>query len=67
MLFSQDVWQRNAELYQQTILKTDIQNNVISVQPFDPNYLPETKYGGESPDANAHLIPYIVSPKTMQG
>ncbi|WP_416240583.1 monovalent cation/H+ antiporter subunit D [Acinetobacter sp. CFCC 10889] len=58
---------KNAELYQQTILKTDIQNNVISVQPFDPNYLPETKYGGESPDANAHLIPYIVSPKTMQG
>ncbi|MDM1757902.1 MULTISPECIES: monovalent cation/H+ antiporter subunit D [unclassified Acinetobacter] len=58
---------KDTQLYQKMILKTDADHNVISVQPFDPNYLPETKYGGESPDANAHLIPYIVSPKTMQG
>ncbi len=35
--------------------------NLLSVQPFDPSYLPETKYGGEVVDPNAHLIPYMIS------
>ena len=58
---------KDANLYQETVLKTDSKNEYISVQPFDPNYLPETKYGGELPDANAHFIPYIISPNTLEG
>ncbi|MDM1249021.1 monovalent cation/H+ antiporter subunit D [Acinetobacter sp. R933-2] len=58
---------KDADLYQKTILKTDRDQEYISVQPFDPNYLPETKYGGENPDANAHFIPYIISPDTLKG
>ena len=40
---------------------------MISIQAFDPTYLPETKYGGEAPDANAHYIPYVVSPNSLNG
>ena len=58
---------KDANLYQETVLKTDSKNEYISVQPFDPNYLPETKYGGELPDANAHFIPHIISPNTLEG
>lgn len=47
--------QHNAA-YEALILKKDRATNVISVQPYDPLYLPETKYGGEAIDANAHLI-----------
>ncbi|KAA8733714.1 monovalent cation/H+ antiporter subunit D [Acinetobacter qingfengensis] len=54
-------------LYQQTILKTDATQNVISVQPFDSNYLPELKYGATSDDPYQQYIPYIISPKTLQG
>ncbi|NHB56746.1 monovalent cation/H+ antiporter subunit D [Acinetobacter shaoyimingii] len=57
----------DALLYQQHILKTDENKEVISVQPFDPAYIPETKYGGENNDANAHFIPYMISPKTLEG
>ena len=57
----------NAALYSQTILKSDESGNVISVQPFDPKYLPETKYGGESVDPNAHYIPHVISPETLKG
>lgn len=57
----------DAALYSQTILKSDELGNVISVQPFDPKYLPETKYGGESVDPNAHYIPHVISPKTLEG
>lgn len=56
-----------AALYQQKALKLDGQQNVISVQPFDPKYLPETKYGGESVDPNAHYIPYVISENTLNG
>lgn len=54
-------------LYIQAVLKTDAENKVISVQPFDPNYVPETKYGGESADQNAYVIPHIISQKTRDG
>ena len=37
------------------------------MQPFDPKNLPETKYGGETVDPNAHLIPYLIAPKTLAG
>ncbi|MEQ1306736.1 monovalent cation/H+ antiporter subunit D [Acinetobacter bereziniae] len=57
----------DASLYQHDILKTDEQGQTISVQPFDPNYVPETKYNGEMVDPNAHYIPYIISPDTLQG
>ena len=58
---------RNTSLYQDQILKTDEKQEFISVQPFNPNYLPETKYGGETEDPNAHYIPYIISNPTLQG
>lgn len=53
--------------YQQQILKRDPNGQFISTQPFDPEYIPESKYGGENPDANAHLIPSIISPNTLHG
>ncbi|OTG84921.1 monovalent cation/H+ antiporter subunit D [Acinetobacter sp. ANC 4648] len=58
---------RDAKLYERAILKTDEKGEVISVQPFDPDYLPETKYSGEDEDPNAHYIPYIISEKTLKG
>ena len=54
-------------LYQHTILKMDKNGEVISVQPFDPAYLPETKYGGEVEDHNAYLVPDIISKDTFNG
>lgn len=54
-------------LYEAALLKRDAEGNVISVQPFDPEYLPETKYGGETVDPNAHLIPYVISETTLNG
>ena len=58
---------QNHALYNQAILKTDAQGRVISVQPYDPTYLPETKYGGEVEDHNAVLIPNVISKATLQG
>ena len=58
---------QNNALYESRILKTDHLNQVISVQPYDPENLPETKYGGETVDPNAHLIPYIISENTLNG
>ncbi len=49
------------------LLKPDAEGQFISVQPFDPKYLPETKYGGEVIDPNAHLIPYVISEATLKG
>lgn len=57
----------DSALYTQTILKTDEHGEVVSIQPFDPKYLPETKYGGESVDPNAHYIPHVISEKTLDG
>ena len=58
---------QNHALYNQTILKRDAQGRPISVQPYDPSYLPETKYGGEVQDSNAVLIPDIIAKPTLQG
>ncbi|ESK56133.1 monovalent cation/H+ antiporter subunit D [Acinetobacter tjernbergiae] len=58
---------QNHALYQQSILKHDMQGRAISVQPFDAGYLPETKYGGEVEDHNALLIPDVISKPTLQG
>lgn len=58
---------QNHALYQHAILKTDAQGKAISVQPYDPTYLPETKYGGEVEDHNALLIPDVISKATLQG
>ena len=55
------------DLYERSILKQDNLNQVISVQPYDPENLPETKYGGETVDPNAALIPYIISNNTLHG
>ncbi|SDB81485.1 monovalent cation/H+ antiporter subunit D [Acinetobacter boissieri] len=53
--------------YQNAILKQDARGNVISTQPFDSKYIAETKYAGENLDPNAHLIPYIIAPQTLNG
>ena len=58
---------QNNVLYEQTLLKTDEHGQTISVQPFDSENLPETKYGGERVDPNAHLIPYLISEETLEG
>ena len=58
---------RSNALYEEILLKKDEQGNPISVQPFDPENLPETKYGGETIDPNAHLIPLLISENTLQG
>ncbi len=58
---------QNNALYEDSILHKDTLNQVISVQPYDPKNLPETKYGGETVDPNAHLIPYIISEDTLEG
>ena len=55
------------DLYERSILKQDNLNQMISVQPYDPENLPETKYGGETVDPNAALIPYIISNNTLHG
>ncbi|TGU88622.1 monovalent cation/H+ antiporter subunit D [Acinetobacter pittii] len=54
-------------LYQHSILKVDQNGEFISVQPYDPSYLPETKYGGEVEDHNAYLVPDIISKNTLNG
>ena len=54
-------------IYEAALLKRNAEGKFISVQPFDPGYLPETKYGGETPDPNAHLIPYVISENTLNG
>ena len=58
---------KDRAVYMYSILKMDEHGQAISVQPFDPAYVPETKYDGESVDPNAHLIPYMISPKTLEG
>lgn len=58
---------QNNALYENTLLKKDEDGTIISVQPFDSAYLPETKYGGETADPNAHLIPQLIAPETLNG
>lgn len=58
---------KNNSVYEAALLKPDAEGQFISVQPFDPKYLPETKYGGEVIDPNAHLIPYVISEATLKG
>lgn len=58
---------QNNVLYETRILKKDHLSQTISVQPYDPENLPETKYGGEAVDPNANLIPYVISEKTLEG
>lgn len=57
----------NQKAYIHHMLKRDEYGNIISTQPFSSGYLPETKYGGETQDPNAHVIPYVISPATLQG
>ena len=58
---------QNNALYEAMFLKKDEHGEFISVQPFDAENLPETKYGGETVDPNAHLIPYVISKDTLDG
>jgi multicomponent K+:H+ antiporter subunit D len=58
---------QNNALYESTFLKKDGKGQFISVQPFDASNLPETKYGGEKVDPNAHLVPHLISEKTLNG
>ncbi len=57
----------NNVMYENVLLKKDEHGEIISVQPFDPENLPETKYGGETADPNAHLIPQLIAPETLDG
>ena len=66
-MYSTAVQIRNNPLYEAALLKQDAEGNSISVQPFDPKNLPETKYGGETLDPNAHLIPYLIPEDTLKG
>ncbi|MDH2102361.1 monovalent cation/H+ antiporter subunit D [Acinetobacter ursingii] len=54
-------------LYTNSILSKDRFGQVISVQPYDPSYVPETKYGGETIDPYAHYIPDVISDDTLEG
>lgn len=56
-----------SDLYQKEILYKNMRGEFISVEPFDPKYIAETKYAGENPDPNAHFIPYIISPNSLHG
>ena len=58
---------QNNVMYENVLLKKDEHGEIISVQPFDPENLPETKYGGETADPNAHLIPQLIAPETLDG
>lgn len=58
---------QNNALYDSILLKKDGSGKVISVQPFNAQNLPETKYGGETVDPNAYLIPYLIAEKTLNG
>lgn len=53
--------------YIHAILKTDQEGQVISVQPFDPSYIPETKYTGEKADPYAQLIPQLLPTQVFEG
>ena len=57
----------DAAAYQAAVLKRDAQGQVISVQPFDPKYVPQSKYGAQHQDANAVLLPHILSFETLHG
>lgn len=54
------------DIYQNKILKRNDEGHFISVEPFDSKNIPETKYGGENPDPNAHFIPYLIAPDTLK-
>lgn len=58
---------QNKALYQEHILKKDQQDSIISVEPFNPNYLPELKYGASQDDPYQRYIPYIIAPQTLAG
>lgn len=58
---------KNNPLYETALLKRDAEGQFISVQPYRSDNLPETKYGGETADPNAHLIPYVISEATLEG
>lgn len=58
---------QNKALYQHALLKRDANGQVISVQPFDAQYIPHSQQRQNSPDINQGLIPYIISPKTLAG
>lgn len=61
------VQMQNAPLYQAHILRENAYDQVISVQRYDDEYVPQTKYGGEQVDKNAHLLPYILSEHNLKG
>lgn len=57
---------QDKQLYQNTILKRDPYQDTMSVQPFDPQYVPEV-YGQSHPDQYQKYIPYIISENTLNG
>jgi multicomponent K+:H+ antiporter subunit D len=57
----------NKSQYQDTILKKNAQQQVISVAPYAADYVPETLNSRASVDRYQAQIPYIISPKTLAG
>ncbi|TXJ09682.1 MAG: monovalent cation/H+ antiporter subunit D [Acinetobacter sp.] len=53
--------------YQDILLKKDATQSVISVQPFDPEYLPVLRDAKTDPDQYQDYIPYLLSDKTLAG
>ena len=59
---------QNKQLYQAMLLKNTDRGDVISVQPFNPYYLPHLKYREETvEDPYQKHIPYVISSKTLAG
>lgn len=55
------------QAYIHAVLHRNAQGQTMSVQAFDPNYVPVSKYDPNRPDPLAGNIPYSLSPATLQG
>ncbi|MFB2537884.1 monovalent cation/H+ antiporter subunit D [Acinetobacter sp. c3-l95] len=58
---------QDKSLYQRKVLKFDENNQPISVQKYDANYLPGLKYGATSDDPYQHTIKKTIHPDTLYG
>ena len=59
---------QNKQLYQAVLLKNTNRGDVISVQPYNPYYLPHVKYREDTiEDPYEKYIPFVISSKTLAG
>ena len=57
----------NKQHYQDVILKKDAEQQVISVQNYDPLYVPHSKTQLSDQDRNQPLIPFIIADNSLNG